>query len=149
MSTHETFARDEEIEGSTDRGFGLTVGGILLATALVRVGLGWWSSGAVALGWVEYVLGGVGAVLFVLGLAAPAILAPLNRGWTRLGLLLFKVVNPIVLGLIFLLTIVPIGLLMRVFGKDPLRLRFDPEAESYWISRDPPGPAPDSMPQQF
>lgn len=149
MSTHETFLRDEAIEGSTDRGFGLTVGGILLAIGLVRVGLGWWSLGAVALGWVEYALGGVGAVLLVLGLIAPSVLAPLNAGWTKLGLLLFKVVNPIVLGLIFVLTIVPIGLLLRLFGKDPLRLTFEPEAKSYWISRDPPGPAPDSMPQQF
>ena len=47
------------------------------------------------------------------GLVAPARLAPLNRAWTALGLLLFKVVNPVVLGLIYLTTIVPIGLFMR------------------------------------
>lgn len=149
MSTHETFTHEQTVEGSTDRGFGLTVGGILLAILLVRLGLGWWSSGAMVLGWFDYGLGGVGGVLVVLGLVAPATLAPANRGWTKLGLLLFKVVNPIVLGLIFLLTIVPIGLLLRAFGKDPLRLTFEPEAKSYWIERDPPGPAPDSMPQQF
>lgn len=149
MSTHESYNREDEIESSSDRGFGLTVGGILLAIALVRVGLGWWSSGMVELGWVEWLLGGVGAALFVLGLVAPAILAPLNKAWTKLGLLLFKVVNPIVLGLIFLLTIVPIGLILRAVGKDPLRLKFDPNAKSYWIPRDPPGPAPESMPQQF
>lgn len=149
MSTHESYSREEHIEGSSDRGFGLTVGGILLAILLVRIGLGWWSSGAVALGWVEWVLGGVGLPLILLGLVAPATLAPLNRGWTKLGLLLFKIVNPIVLGLIFLVTIIPIGLLLRAFGKDPLRLKFDPEAKSYWIPRDPPGPAPDSMPLQF
>ena len=149
MSTHETFAREEEIEGSTDRGFGLTVGGILLAILAVRLGLGWWGSGEVRFGWFDWALGGIGSVLVVLGLLAPALLAPLNRGWTKLGLILFKVVNPIVLGLIFLLTIVPIGLLLRAFGKDPLRLRFEPEAESYWITREPPGPSPESMPQQF
>ena len=149
MSTHESFARDEEIEGSTDRGFGLTVGGILLAIAVVRIGLGWWSSGEAQLGWLEWTLGGVGLVLLLLGLVAPATLAPLNRAWTKLGLLLFKIVNPIVLGLIFALTIIPIGLLLRLFGKDPLRLKFEPEAKSYWIERDPPGPEPASMPQQF
>jgi hypothetical protein len=149
MSTHESFVRADEVEGSSDRGFGLTVGGILLAVAVVRVGLGWWSSGVVHLGWFEAALGGVGVVLLLFGLAAPAVLAPLNRAWTRLGLLLFKVVNPIVLGLIFLVTIVPIGLILRVTGKDPLRLRFDPDAQSYWIPRDPPGPAPETMPQQF
>lgn len=149
MSTHEDYSREEAIEGSSDRGFGLTVGGILLAIALVRVGLGWWSSGAVTLGWFEWTLGGIGAALVVFGLVAPSLLAPLNRGWTKLGLLLFKIVNPIVLGLIFALTIVPIGLLLRAFGKDPMCLSFEPDAKSYWIERDPPGPAPDSMPQQF
>ena len=149
MSNHETFTREDDIEGSTDRGFGLTVGGILLVIALVRVGLGWWSSGAVHFGWFEWALGGVGAALLVLGLIAPSILAPLNKAWTKLGLLLFKIVNPIVLGLIFLVTIVPIGLLLRAFGKDPLRLKFEPETTSYWITRDPPGPSPESMPQQF
>lgn len=149
MSTHEDYAREEHVEGSSDRGFGLTVGGILLAIMLVRLGLGWWSSGTIGFNWVEWVLGGVGLPLVLLGLAVPAVLAPLNKGWTKLGLLLFKIVNPIVLGLIFLVTIIPIGFLLRVFGKDPLRLRFDADAESYWIPRDPPGPTPDSMPLQF
>ncbi len=149
MSTHETFTHDEEIEGGTDRGFGLTVGGILFAIALVRVGLGWWGTGLVTLGWFEWLLGGIGAALFLFGLVVPAALAPLNKGWTKLGLILFKIVNPIVLGLIFLLTIVPIGLILRATGKDPLRLKLDSNAKSYWIERDPPGPTPDSMPQQF
>ena len=149
MSTHEDYARDETIEGGSDRGFGLTVGGILLAIALVRLGLQWWRAGEVAPGWVELVLGGVGIVLLVVGLLAPATLGPLNRAWTKLGLLLFKIVNPIVLGLIFLVTIIPIGLALRAFGKDPLRLRFDRDDQSYWIPREPPGPLPESMEQQF
>ena len=74
---------------------------------------------------------------------------PLNKAWTKLGLVLFKVVNPVVLGMIFVVTIVPIGLIMRALGKDPLRLKFDPSATSYWIERDPPGPAPETMGQQF
>jgi hypothetical protein len=149
MSTHEDFRRDEQVEGSSDRGFGLTVGGILFAIALVRIGLGWWSSGAVVLGWLEWALGGIGVALLLFGLVAPSVLAPLNKAWMKLGLLLFTIVNPIVLGLIFLLTIIPIGLLLRLFGKDPLRLQFAPEAKTYWIERDPPGPEPESMPQQF
>ncbi|MEL6961583.1 MAG: SxtJ family membrane protein [Pseudomonadota bacterium] len=149
MSTHEEFRRDETVEGSSDRGFGLTVGGILLAIACARIGLSWWSSGGVVLGLVEWILGGVGIPLLLFGFIAPSLLAPLNKAWTKLGLLLFKIVNPIVLGLIFLLTILPIGLLLRAFGKDPLRLKFEPDAKTYWIERDPPGPAPDTMPQQF
>lgn len=149
MSTHEDFSRSEAIEGGSDRNFGLTVGGILFAIATIRVGLGWWSTGGISLGWIEWGLGGIGLVLFVLGLVAPGSLSFLNKGWTKLGLLLFKVVNPIVLGLIFVVTIIPIGLILRAVGKDVLRLKLDPSAKSYWIPRDPPGPAPETMGQQF
>jgi len=54
-----------------------------------------------------------------------------------------------VLGLIFLTTVVPIGLLMRAFGHDPLRLKREPQAPSYWVQREPPGPAPETMIHQF
>jgi hypothetical protein len=73
----------------------------------------------------------------------------LNRVWLRLGLVLYKVVSPIAMGLVFVTTVVPIGLVMRALGKDPLRLRRDSHAASYWIQRDPPGPAPDTMKNQF
>jgi hypothetical protein len=146
-SFHEDFSRKEEVKGSTDRGFGLTVGAILLAIAGVRTGLHLWAG--TASGWFEGVLAGIGALLFVFGLIAPARLAPLNRAWTKLGLLLFKVVNPVVLGVIYLTTIVPIGLLLRLTGRNPLHLKFDRQATSYWAVREPPGPAPETMTQQF
>jgi len=73
----------------------------------------------------------------------------LNRAWMKLGLLMFKVVNPVVLVLIYGVAMVPIGLLMRLTGRDPLRLKLDPAADSYWIPRDPPGPAPETMINQF
>ena len=149
MSMHEDYSREEAIEGGTDRGFGLTVGGILLAIGLVRIGLGWWSTGVATAGWFEWFLGVVGVLLVAAGLVVPSWLGPLNKAWTKLGLVLFKVVNPVVLGMIFVVTIVPIGLIMRALGKDPLRLKFDPSATSYWIERDPPGPAPETMGQQF
>jgi hypothetical protein len=143
MSTHEDFRRTEEVKGSSDRGFGLTVGGILLLIAAVRV---WLHDGY---GTVDLVLGAVGLCLVVLALVRAQSLAVLNRGWTKLGLLMFKVVNPIVLALIYLTTIVPIGLVMRAFGHDPLRLKRDPQASTYWVRREPPGPAPETMIHQF
>jgi hypothetical protein len=88
-------------------------------------------------------------LLVAFGLAAPARLAPLNRAWTRLGLILFKVVNPVVLGLIYLTTIVPIGVFMRLTGRDLLDLKLDRQAASYWVVREPPGPPPDTMIRQF
>jgi hypothetical protein len=146
-SFHEDFGRQEEVKGASDRGFGLTVGGILLAIAAVRAGLHLWDGAA--LGWVEGVLAGIGLLLVVFGVAAPARLAPLNRAWTRLGLLLFKVINPVVLGVIYLTTIVPIGLTMRLMGRDLLNLKLDRQAASYWVMRAPPGPAPETMTRQF
>lgn len=96
----------------------------------------WWSVGV--------------AVLFLLvALLKPAWLSHLNKAWTRFGLLLSAVVSPIALGVLFFVVITPIGLLMRLTGKDPLRLKFDRSAESYWIRREPPGPKPDSLTQQF
>jgi hypothetical protein len=143
MSTHEDFRRTEEVKGSSDRGFGLTVGGILLLIAAVRV---WLHEGY---GTVELALGAVGLCLVVLALVWAQSLAALNRSWTKLGLLMFKVVNPVVLGLIYLTTIVPIGLIMRACGHDPLRLKRDPQASTYWVRREPPGPAPETMINQF
>jgi len=76
-------------------------------------------------------------------------LRPLNRLWLRFGLLLHAVMNPLIMGLLFYGTVMPIGLLMRLFGKDPLNLKRDAQASSYWIMRTPPGPAPDTMSNQF
>jgi hypothetical protein len=79
----------------------------------------------------------------------PGLLAPLNRLWLRVGLLLQRVVNPVVMGAMFYGVITPFGLAMRAAGWDPLRKRFDPLAQSYWIERRPPGPPPDTMSNQF
>jgi hypothetical protein len=72
--------------------------------------------------------------------------------WTLPLAIAFLVVAftfPKVLGLLFFVTIMPIGLVMRAMGKDFLRLRLDPTAKSYWIDRTPPGPPPQSMKNQF
>lgn len=82
-------------------------------------------------------------------LVAPKALRPLNLLWFKLGLGLHKVVTPLVMGLLFFATVTPVGLLMRATGKDPMRLKRDPAARSYWIERTPPGPAGDSMKNQF
>ena len=139
---HEDLGRAEEIQGASDRSFGLTVGGIVLVIAVWRAVFG-------EFGWLEPLLAAVGGLLVGFGLLAPARLAPLNRLWTRLGVLLAKVVSPIGLGLIYALAVVPTGLILRLLGKDLLHLRSEPEAASYWIRREPPGPDPTTMPRQF
>jgi hypothetical protein len=141
-SFHEDFSRAEEVKASTDRGFGLTVGGILLLIAAVRTYLH-------GFGWLQPTLGVIGLALIALGLLAPRSLSGLNRAWTKLGLILFRIVNPVVLGLVYFVVVVPLGLLIRVSRRDPLNLKFDPRADSYWVLREPPGPTPETMINQF
>jgi hypothetical protein len=76
-------------------------------------------------------------------------LAPLNRAWMRLGALLHHVVSPIVLGLLFFGLFTPIGVVMRLAGRDAMRRRFEPSLPSYWLTRDPPGPPEDSFRDMF
>lgn len=137
---HEDYSRDDHVKAGSDRGFGLVFAGFF---AIVS-GLSWWRGHT---GW-HWALP-LAALFLLVALVYPRILNPLNRAWLKFGLLLYKVVNPIVLGLLFFLTITPIGLLMRAFGKDFLRLKRDQDARSYWIERTPPGPPPQSMRNQF
>ncbi|MBK9167701.1 MAG: hypothetical protein IPM24_09580 [Bryobacterales bacterium] len=81
------------------------------------------------------------AVGFLLaGWAAPRLLGPLNRAWRQLGILMGKVVHPVVLAILFYGVFTPMGLAMRLAGRDPMRRKFDPAADSYWLPRQPPGP---------
>jgi hypothetical protein len=137
---HESFDREEEVQGSSNRAFG-----IVFAVVFGIVGLLPMFSGGDVLGWALM----AAALFLTAALVLPSVLAPLNRLWLRLGLVLHKVVNPIMLGIMFFLVVTPIGLVMRALGKDPLRLRFEKSADSYWIPRTPPGPAPESLNDQF
>ena len=53
------------------------------------------------------------------------------------------------MGIIFFLVVTPTGILMRLTGRDPLNRRFERSASTYWITRTPPGPEPDTMKNQF
>ena len=139
-ATHERLASDDQIKGSSDRAFGLVFGAVftiaglwpLLGGGAVRI----WALGL--------------AVVFLLAAAAyPRILAPLNRLWTRFGAFLHGISNFLVLALMFYLVITPTGLVLRLFGGDLLKLRFDRGARSYWIERQPPGPPPETIENQF
>jgi hypothetical protein len=96
---------------------------------------------------VRWQLLGVAGLLVLAAMIAPRLLRPFNVGWYHLGMALGRVVNPIVMAVIFFAVVTPIGLLRtRVFGQDPLRCKLDPDAGSYWIPRANP---PESMRRQF
>lgn len=137
---HEDLSRSEEVRGSTDRIFGLT-----FAAFFTFLGLWPFLSG----GNVRLPAMGAAAVFLLVAIFFPALLRPLNRLWMKLGLLLGRIVNPIVTAVLFFLVFTPSGLVRRWLGKDPLRLKREPEASTYWITKDPPGPLPETMTKQF
>jgi hypothetical protein len=137
---HEDLRRDEEVVGPSDRKFGLTIGAVLALIAAWK--LLYWSP------WF-YLWGALAAAFVVSALWLPAALGPLNTAWLKLGLLLYRVVNPVVMAVLFYGTILPIGLILRALGKDVLRLKWDRGAQSYWIARDEARPLSESMRQQF
>ena len=138
---HENLSRDEDVVPS-EKSFGITfaVVALLLAAWL------WWRKDLTA--WALVALP-VSAGFLAAGFLAPSALRPLNVLWLKFGLLLHRIVNPIIMGLLFFGVFTPMGVLMRLGGKDFLRLRFRGGDASYWISRlDAEGP-PASMRNQF
>jgi hypothetical protein len=137
---HEDLTRDEHVEGSSDRVFGLVFTGAFCVIAAWPLWHAqsprWWALG-------------VAVIFLVVALTRPALLAGLNRQWMKLGILLGKVVSPVALGVLFYGALTPLGAIMRLTGKDPLRLKRATSTESYWINRKPPGPPPNSMTNQF
>ena len=79
----------------------------------------------------------IALIFLVLGLINSKILTPLNKLWFKFGIILGKIVSPFVMGIIFFLVVTPIGLIMRLFGKDLLNLKFNGN-KSYWIEKSGP-----------
>ena len=79
----------------------------------------------------------ISLIFLILGFSNSKILTPLNKVWFKFGILLGRIVSPIVMGIIFFLVVTPIGLLMRIFKKDLLNLKFN-KNNSYWIKKTEP-----------
>ena len=79
----------------------------------------------------------ISIVFLFLGLVNSKILNPLNKLWFKFGIFLGKIISPLVMSIIFFLVVTPIGLLMRLFNKDLLNLKFNNNS-SYWIEKTEP-----------
>ena len=79
----------------------------------------------------------ISLVFLILGLTNSKILNPLNKLWFKFGILLGKIISPLVMGIIFFLVVTPIGILMKLFKKDLLNLKFN-NKETYWIEKNEP-----------
>src|SRR5262245_57254717 len=124
---------------TSNKSFGLLIAGVLALVAGIQgVGGGDFSAWLVA-----------AAFFLMVAIAMPRLLLPLKHIWLKLGNALHVVISPIALGILYMFSIVPVGLLARLFGKDLLSLRRDAGAPSYWIRREPSGPTADALRNQF
>ena len=88
----------------------------------------------------------ISVIFLILGLINSKLLMPLNRLWSRFGMLLGSIVAPITMGIIFFAIVTPTGFIMRIVGKDLLKKKYDKNKKSYWEKRDK---SINTMKQQF
>lgn len=139
---HEQLSKRDDVKAPTERSFGITFSIVFLLLAAFT----YWHRGATA---TFYTIITVSLVFAVVTLVAARLLRPLNLIWLKFGLLLHKVVNPVIMGLLFFVVFTPMGVAMRAIGVDFLRLKRKPAIESYWISRRGEAIQDSSMKNQF
>jgi hypothetical protein len=139
LNFHEAFRGDEPSKPASKRRFGL-----LMAGAFAIIGL-WPLTHSNPM----HIWAVVTAAMFLASaMLIPRVLGPLLWVWMKIGLLLHKITNPVLLGLIFYGGVVPTGLVMRALGRRPLNLAYEADRQSYWIVRIP-GREPHTMTKQF
>lgn len=141
-STHEALDKHEVVKPPSDTSFAYTFTGVFAVLAAFT----WWHSGAT---WKLYACLAVSVVFGIFGLVSPATLRPLNLLWLKFGLLLHKVINPLIMGLLFFGVFAPMGFLMRAFGVDFLRIRGKSASDSHWAVKDEESLPESSMKNQF
>lgn len=122
-----------------NRKFGISVG----IAFLLLAGLLFWRDRVTA----ASIVSGLGAALFLAGLIIPGRLGPVHRGWMRFALMISKVTTPIFMGLVYYLSVLPIGIVMRVLGKNPMT-RHEHDS-SYWVDRRSEGALRSDLERQF
>ena len=126
-----------EIERGSERNFGITFAVVFALIGVYRL----WVSGNIP--WWAFA---VSAAFLAVAIFVPSILRIPNYWWSRFGLFLGKIIGPFVMAVVYIVTLVPMGLYVRLTGKDILHLKLDPESKSYWIARETP---PQPMKNQF
>ena len=118
----------DDIKISSNRSFGIVFFIVFLVIALYPLSY----SGEIRV-WSAI----ISIIFLVLGLFNSKILTPLNKLWFKFGIFLGKIISPIIMGIIFFLVVSPIGLLMRLLGKDLINLKYN-NNKSYWIEKKGP-----------
>ena len=120
-----SFAKEKKI--SSNRSFGIVFFIVFLLVAL------WPLKDGQELRYWSLI---ISIIFLILGVLNSKVLYPLNKLWNLLGVVLGNVVSPIVMGLIFFLVVTPTGIIMRLIGKDLLKLKKSDKINTYWIKRD-------------
>lgn len=139
MRLHEDFQRKSGETQSSERSFGVVFAGVCAFLGIARLYHG-------SPHWILWFVGSLVFMLLAYFWTAP--LKPLNLIWHRFGLLLFKVTNPVIMGIIYYGSIVPTGIILQLMKKDILNLN-KTQAVSYWVERVPSGPRGQDMKNQF
>lgn len=127
-------------EPGANRSFGL----LLAAVCAILAVLAFLADGRAVIVW-----GALAAMLLALALTVPRVLAPARRGWIHLGQLMSRVINPVVLGVVYAVVLVPVALLMRLFRCDAMARSAVPVGDSYWLHRSDPVIGADRLKDQF
>jgi len=114
-----------KVKLGTNRSFGVVFFLVFLLIALYPITY----SGEIRISFVI-----ISAIFLFLGLLNSKILFPLNKIWFEFGLILGKIITPIILGIIFFLVVTPIGLILKLLGKDILNLNYN-DGKTYWIKK--------------
>lgn len=139
---HRSVSRKKPVAAPSDRSFGYTFAVFFLCVSVLR-GL------ANGVGTVALALLCAAAAFAIVAFLRPGLLHPLNLAWARFGAVMHRITTPLVLGVIFFLVFTPFGLVMRLIRRGSGMRAMDRSAASYWFRRDPAGPDPATMPNQF
>ena len=118
----------DEIKIGSNRGFGIVFFVVFLLIALYPL-----LKGSDLRIWSLI----ISFIFLALGLTKSNLLTPLNKLWFKFGLFLGKIISPLIMGFIFFVVVTPIGIIMRLFGKDLLNLKYN-KKKSYWIEKTGP-----------
>ena len=118
----------DDVKLSSNRSFGIVFFVVFLIIALYPLNYG---------GDLRIWSALISSIFLVLGILNSKILNPLNKFWFKFGIFLGKIISPLIMGIIFFLVVTPIGLIMKLLGKDLLNLKYN-KNKSYWIEKKGP-----------
>ncbi len=113
-------------QNTQNRSFGLLFFTVFLAFALWPL---------TKKGEINLYLISIALIFLTLGLLNSKILTPLNKNWIKFGELLGRIIAPIVMAIVYFIILTPISLVVRLFGKDLIGMKFNKNLKTYWIKR--------------